>query len=165
MILTTLSLMFPLIAEAAGEVHKCKDAKGVIIYTDQPCAKDTAKLNMPNEPLSDAPFAWQCEAQADRNEAKLQLADLPEVQRQMYLSSGYGEGFLRLTNARKFSQNGSFFLCDETKGKSPSNMVEMVITPEGHLWMRRAGRVTHTSPAGAPVATEKVPDIKAAGDQ
>ena len=161
MILTTLSLMLPLIAEAAAEVHKCKDAKGVIIYTDQPCAKDTSKLNMPNEPLSDAPVNWQCEAQPDKNDPKLQLVDLPELQQQSYLASGYGEGFLRLTNARHFDINGSFFLCDETKGKSPSQMVEMVITPEGHLWMRRAGRVTHTPPQ----STEKVPQIKAANEQ
>ena len=42
MMLTALSLMLPLLAEGATEVHKCKDAKGVIVYTDQPCAKDAA---------------------------------------------------------------------------------------------------------------------------
>jgi hypothetical protein len=54
--------------------------------------------------------------------------------------------------------NGSFYLCDETKGQSTSQLVEVVITPEGHLWMRRDGRVTHLAPAG----NEKVPQIRPA---
>jgi hypothetical protein len=157
MLAATVALLFPLIAEGAADVHKCRDAKGVIVYTDRPCAKDAATLAMPNEPLKDAPVTWQCEAQMDKNEPKLQLVDLPEIQRQTYLASGYGEGFLRLTNARHFNINGSFFLCDETKGKSPSQLVEMVITPEGHLWMRRDGRVTHLPPT-----TETISEIKPA---
>ena len=158
MMLTALSLMLPLIAQAATEVHKCKDAKGVIVYSDQPCAKDASKMNLPNEALKDAPVNWLCEAQMEKNDAKLLLADIPEIQRQAYLGSGYGEGFLRLTNARHFMVNGSFYLCDETKGKSPSQLVEMVITTDGNLWMRRDGRVTHVLPPGA----ESVPEIKAA---
>ena len=158
MILTALSLLFPVIAEGATEVHKCKDAKGTISYSDRPCAKDTATLAMPNESLKDAPVTWQCEAQLDKSDPKLQLGDLPEIQRQTYLASGYGEGFLRLTNARHFNINGSFYLCDETKGKSPSQLVEMVITTDGHLWMRRDGRVTHSPPGSG----EPVPEIKPA---
>ena len=115
-------------------------------------------MNLPNEALRDAPVSWLCEGQMDKNDAKLQLVDLPEIQRQAYLGSGYVDGFLRLTNARHFVINGNFYLCDETKGKSPSQLVEMVITPEGHMWMRRDGRVTHLPPPGA----EKVSEIKPA---
>ena len=158
MMLTALSLILPLIAEGAVEVHKCRDAKGGIVYTDQPCAKDSAAMAMPNEPLKDAPVNWVCEVQPDKNDAKLKLEDLSQVQQQSYLATGYGDGFFRVQNARKFEINGSFYLCDETKGRSPSQLVEMVITPEGHAWMRRDGRVTHQSPA----SSEKVPEIKPA---
>ena len=39
MLAATVALLFPLIAEGAADVHKCRDAKGVIVYTDRPCAK------------------------------------------------------------------------------------------------------------------------------
>jgi len=39
-------------------------------------------------------------------------------------------------------------------------LVEVVITPEGHLWMRRDGRVTHLPPT-----SESVPEIKPSSGQ
>jgi hypothetical protein len=156
MLLSAFALLLPLIADSAAGVHKCKDAQGTISYTDQPCHKDATALEVPHEALRDAPVTWLCEAQSDRNDPKLTLSDMSDVQRSAYVASGYGEGFLRLANARHFMMRGNFYLCDESKGKSTSQLVEMVITPEGHMWMRRDGRVTHQSPAGF----EQVQEIK-----
>jgi hypothetical protein len=79
----------PVIAEAALDVHKCKDATGRgDLHRSTLRQGHGARSPCRTNRSRDAPVNWLCEAQMDKNDPKLQLADLPDIQRQTYLASG-----------------------------------------------------------------------------
>jgi len=166
--LATAILLIPLLADAASGVYKCRDAEGRLAYTDQPCPKSSQTLDVPKDALKDAPVTWLCQARPEENDAKLAMTTFNETESAALERARIGPELMKLAKVRRFRVRESLYICDETQGVSYGTAGsvgnEIVITGEGHVWMRRSGKVTHIAPPKAdsapvvPVITPASPD-------
>jgi hypothetical protein len=133
-----LCALLPLPAGAA-EVFKCRMPDGTLAFLDHACPEQAKALEAPKL-AAELPFTWRCgtPGEPEQIEGKDAFAQLSPAQQQAFRAAASGLAYTR-TPARPFLDRGrNLHLCTEP---ADAPEVEVVITAEGRVWSRRAGKV------------------------